>query len=121
MDSATQKEVSLHFGRIDDLCCGQRGLNCGKRLFYIFASVCGSSGDKNEVSAQLSGSNSYVVNHTLNKYPSVTVSLGTQATPTEEIECKVTYINTKTKFSWILPTILQELQYLINKTIKKWQ
>tara|TARA_R100000935_G_C2815638_1_gene157172 strand:+ start:430 stop:1170 length:741 start_codon:yes stop_codon:yes gene_type:complete len=53
----------------------------------------GSSGDKNEVSAQLDGSSTYTVTHSLNKFPSITVSLGTPSTPTENIECEVTYIN----------------------------
>jgi len=73
---------------------GNGGLTSGKDYFISLLRHSGSGGDKNEVSAQLSGSNTYIVNHSLNKFPSVTVSLGTQANPTEEIECKVTYINT---------------------------
>jgi hypothetical protein len=52
-----------------------------------------SGGDKTEVVNLPGGSNTYTVNHTLNKFPSVTVSDGTVANPDEEVECKVTYIN----------------------------
>ena len=73
---------------------GNGGLTDKKDYFISLLQYVGSSGDKNEVSALLTGSNSYVVTHALNKYPAVSVSFGTQANPTEEIECKVTYIST---------------------------
>ena len=73
---------------------GNGGLTDKKDYFISLLQYVGSSGDKNEVSTLLTGASSYVVNHGLNKFPSVSVSLGTQANPTEEIECKVTYINT---------------------------
>lgn len=73
---------------------GNGGLTDKKDYFISLLQYVGSSGDKNEVSTLLSGASSYVVTHGLNKFPAVSVSLGTQANPTEEIECKVTYINT---------------------------
>ena len=73
---------------------GNGGLTDKKDYFISLLQYVGSSGDKNEVSAQLSGNNSYIVTHSLNKFPSVSVSLGTPTNPTEEIECSVTYIDT---------------------------
>lgn len=74
---------------------GNGGLTDKKDYFISLLQAGGSgSGDKNEVSAQLTGNTSYVVTHALNKFPSVSVSLGTPANPTEEVECKVTYIDT---------------------------
>ena len=72
---------------------GNGSLNEDKDYFISLLNHSSGSGDKNEVSAQLTGNNSYTVTHGLNKFPSVSVSLGTTAAPTEEIECKVTYLN----------------------------
>lgn len=73
---------------------GNGSLNEDKDYFISLLNHSSSGGgDKNEVSAQLSGNNSYTVTHGLNKFPSVSVSLGTTAAPTEEIECKITYLN----------------------------
>lgn len=72
---------------------GNGGLTAEKDYFISLLQYAGSAGDKNEVSAQLTGSDSYTVTHNLNKFPSVTVSLGTPTTPTQQIECEITYIN----------------------------
>jgi hypothetical protein len=72
---------------------GNGGLTAEKDYFISLLQYAGSSGDKNEVSAQLTGNSTYVVTHNLNKFPAVSVSLGTPAAPTEEIGCEVTYIN----------------------------
>lgn len=73
---------------------GNGGLTDKKDYFISLLQYVGSSGDKNEVSALLSGSSSYIVTHSLNKFPSVSVTLVDGSNnPTEEVECKVTYID----------------------------
>ena len=73
---------------------GNGGLTDKKDYFISLLQYAGSSGDKNEVSALLSGSSSYIVTHSLNKFPSVSVTLVDGSNnPTEEVECKVTYID----------------------------
>ncbi len=72
---------------------GNGGLTAEKDYFISLLQYAGSSGDKNEVSAQLTGSTIYTVTHNLNKFPAVSVSLGTPTNPTQEVECEITYIN----------------------------
>tara|TARA_R100001510_G_scaffold57790_1_gene67860 strand:- start:6822 stop:7565 length:744 start_codon:yes stop_codon:yes gene_type:complete len=72
---------------------GNGGLTSEKDYFISLLQHSSSSGDKNFVSAQLTGNSSYTVTHNLDKFPAVSVSLGTSANPTEEVECVVTYIN----------------------------
>lgn len=73
---------------------GNGSLTEGKEYFISLLTYGASSGgDKNFVSAQLNGNNVYTVTHNLDKFPAVSVSLGTQANPTEEVECEVTYLN----------------------------
>ena len=64
-----------------------------KDYFISLLQYAGNAGDKNAVSAQLTGSDSYIVTHNLNKFASVTVSLGTPTIPLEIVECQTTYIN----------------------------
>ena len=52
-----------------------------------------NSGDKNAVSIQLTGSNTYTVTHNLEKYPAVSVSLGSPANPTNLVDCEVEYLS----------------------------
>ena len=57
----------------------------------------GAGGDKNEVSAQFTipnGGGFVEITHALNKFPAVQISEGTQAAPTQIINCKITYVNT---------------------------
>ena len=42
----------------------------------------------------LSGNNTYTVTHGLDKFPSVSVFLGTEGSPGAEVYCDVTYNNT---------------------------
>lgn len=84
---ATFYDISLTY------IAGNGGLTDKKDYFISLLQYVGSSGDKNEVSAQLNGSDTYIVTHSLNKFPAVSVSLGTPANPTEEVECEVTYID----------------------------
>ena len=72
---------------------GNGGLSDNKDYFISLLQYAGNAGDKNAVSAQLTGSDSYIVTHNLNKFASVTVSLGTPTTPLEIVECQTTYIN----------------------------
>ena len=72
---------------------GNGSLTSEKDYFISLLKHSSSGGDKTEVVNLPGGSNSYTVNHTLNKFPSVTVSDGTVSNPDEEVECKVTYIN----------------------------
>lgn len=72
---------------------GNGGLTSEKDYFISLLQHSSSSGDKNFVSAQLTGNSSYTVTHNLDKFPAVSVSLGTSTNPTEEVECVVTYIN----------------------------
>lgn len=73
---------------------GNGGLTDKKDYFISLLQYVGSSGDKNEVSALLTGNSSYIVTHSLNKFPSVSVTLVDGSNnPTEEVECKVTYID----------------------------
>ena len=72
---------------------GNGSLTSEKDYFISLLKHSSSGGDKTEVVNLPGGSNTYTVNHTLNKFPSVTVSDGTVANPDEEVECKVTYIN----------------------------
>ena len=72
---------------------GNGGLTNEKDYFISLLKHSSSGGDKNEVSAQLTGNNTYTVTHNLNKFPAVSVSVGTTAAPTEEVGCTVTYLN----------------------------
>ena len=73
---------------------GNGGLTDKKDYFISLLQYVGSSGDKNEVSALLTGNSSYIVTHSLNKFPAVSVTLVDGSNnPTEEVECKVTYID----------------------------
>ena len=72
---------------------GNGSLNEDKDYFISLLQHSSASGDKNFVSAQLTGNSTYTVTHNLDKFPAVSVSLGTSANPTEEVECIVTYLN----------------------------
>ena len=72
---------------------GNGSLTSEKDYFISLLQHSSSSGDKTEVVSLPGGSDTYTVNHTLSKFPSVTVSTGTVANPSEEVECVVTYIN----------------------------
>ena len=71
---------------------GNGALSNNKDYFISLLQYAGN-GDKNEVSAQLTGSDNYIVTHNLNKFPSVTVSLGTPTAPLQIVECETTYID----------------------------
>lgn len=92
-DSSVKKGSTAFYDIGLTYVAGNGGLTDAKDYFISLLQYAGSSGDKNEVSAQLTGSDSYIVTHNLNKFPSVTVSLGTPTTPTQQIECEITYIN----------------------------
>jgi hypothetical protein len=64
-----------------------------KDYFISLLQYSGSSADKNFVSAQLSGSTQYIVTHGLNKFPAVTVSEGTPASPSDVVLCEVEYVD----------------------------
>ena len=70
---------------------GNGGLTSKKDYFISLLQHSSSSGDKNFVSAQLTGNSSYTVTHNLDKFPNVSVSLGTSTNPTEEVECSNIY------------------------------
>jgi len=92
-NSAVQKGIQNFFDIGLTYSAGNGGLTDEKDYFISLLKYAGSTGDKNEVSAQLTGNNSYTVTHNLDKFPAVSVSFGTPAAPTEEIECVVTYLN----------------------------
>ena len=92
--SATQKTGETDFWEIGLTYISGNGSLTGEKDYFISLLQYASSGDKNEVSAQLTGSNSYTITHGLNKFPAVTVSLGTPSSPLQNVECEVTYINT---------------------------
>ncbi len=72
---------------------GNGGLTDKKDYFISLLQYSGSSADKNFVSAQLSGSDQYIVTHNLNKFPAVEVSEGTPTNPTDIVYCEVEYLD----------------------------
>jgi|TARA_R110000787_G_scaffold277913_1_gene387453 hypothetical protein len=93
-NSSSQKAAENTFYNIGlTYATGNGGLSDDKDYFISLLQYAGNAGDKNAVSAQLTGSDSYIVTHNLNKFASVTVSLGTPTIPLEIVECQTTYIN----------------------------
>tara|TARA_R110001583_G_scaffold82312_1_gene218513 strand:- start:2733 stop:3449 length:717 start_codon:yes stop_codon:yes gene_type:complete len=71
---------------------GRNGLTVNKDYFISLLTYPGTS-DAN-FTLELSGGNQYTVTHGLNKFPSVTVFTGTEASPGNEIFCDVDFIDT---------------------------
>ena len=97
--SATQKADPLFYDIVLTHTNSNGSLTAGKDYFIslLTYNAAGAGGDKNEVSAQFtvpSGGGSVNIDHTLNKFPAVQISEGTQASPTQIINCKITYVNT---------------------------
>jgi len=97
--SATVKADPLFYDIVLTHTASNGGLTAGKDYFIslLTYNAAGAGGDKNEVSAQFSvgiGGGTVNINHALNKYPAVQISEGTQASPTEIINCKITYAST---------------------------
>lgn len=91
---STQKGGTPFYDITVTYTAGNGGLTADKDYFISLLQYNAAGGsDKNFVSAQLSGNSSYVVTHNLNKFPAVSVSLGTPGAPTDEVECDVTYLN----------------------------
>ena len=92
--SATQKTGETDFWEIGLTYIAGNGSLTGEKDYFIsLLQYAGSAGDKNEVSAQLTGSDNYIITHNLGKFPSVTVSLGTPTAPLQIVECETTYID----------------------------
>ena len=80
----------------------QNGLTANKDYFISLLTYPGTT-DANFV-VNLSGSNQYTVTHGLNKFPSVTVFTGTQASPGDEVFCDVDFVdNTKVTLTFAQP------------------
>ena len=97
--SATQKANPLLYDVVLSYQAGNGSLTANKDYFIslLTYNAAGGGGDKNEVSAQFSvgtGGGTVNITHALNKYPAVQISEGTQASPTEIINCKITYTST---------------------------
>jgi len=97
--SATQKSNPLLYDVVLNYQAGNGSLTANKDYFIslLTYNAAGSGGDKNEVSAQFSvgsGGGTVNISHSLNKFPAVQISEGTQASPTEIINCKITYTST---------------------------
>ena len=92
-NSSVQKGAEPFFDIGLTYVAGNGGLTSEKDYFISLLKHSSSGGDKTQVVNLPGGSNTYTVNHTLNKFPSVTVSDGDVNNPDEEVECKVTYIN----------------------------
>jgi hypothetical protein len=73
---------------------GNGSLTDKKDYFISLLQYAGGSGDKNEVSAQLTNVTGLItVTHNLNKFCSVTVSEGTPTSPSTIVNCGVEYMN----------------------------
>ena len=91
---ATQKGGTEFWDITATYTAGNGGLTADKDYFISLLQYNATGGgDKNFVSAQLTGNSSYTVTHNLNKFPAVSVSFGTTLAPTDEVECEVTYLN----------------------------
>jgi hypothetical protein len=97
--SATQKADPLFYDIVVTHTDSNGSLTQGKDYFIslLTYNASGAGGDKNEISAQFTipnGGGFVEITHALNKYPAVQISEGTQAAPTQIINCKITYVNT---------------------------
>ena len=69
----------------------QNGLTVNKDYFISLLTYPGTSDA--EYTLELSGNNSYIVNHNLDKFPSVTVFTGTEAAPGAIVYCDVDVVS----------------------------